>query len=462
MMKVRSHGKHEKSGGVLVVIMVIVLTLGILVIGMFKLQETGAVGVVYEEQSKQAFWIAEAGLQVALQRFGYQSAYRSNPVSFTNAYGTNGSYMVTIPNVDPVSLVDIGDGILVNGTNYTIEVVGTVQVGGLKTFNRRIRHEISAVPGSKYVIETVDGNTTFHSNTKVYGSLISFNGTVDSGNNATVVFTDYIFSDTVVGNGSYTQAEVPPLDPPTLTTSIYTDQIDTIFENSSAPNLSISSSTEGTTNHDANVTYTAALTVDSGATITTSGDLRFSQTTTFDGPVVINAGGDVIFDNSTDLPADSIIIAKGDVSLSSQTVLGSNVRIYSGGDFTIGAQANIDGGTIIYADEDLTVSSGGANTIDASGIGIVLLANESISINSNMEPFKGIMYANTGQIELNANMDIYGTVIGGIGFDAASNVDFYYDPSVFAWDLSSDTGIGINFNDALLVKGRWQELPPPM
>lgn len=445
-MKACKHAVYKKSGGVLIMVMLVMLLISVLAIGLFKLSDADAVETVYMKQSKQAFWLAEAGLQDAIQQLNWLQSYRDAPVAFSNSYGT-GSYAVNISNIEAHSAV-------IEGTNYTI-----ISTGYVRGQNRRVQQIVTTFPGSKFAIIGNTGSSSFNSNAEIHGSIIQFEGSVDTGNNDGVVVDDYIFADTVTGGGDYTQAPVPLIDSPSLDTAIYTDQINAITKNESAPNLSSGiSSISANTNFDANVTFNnSSLSIDSGVIIQSTGDMVFDRAPTFNGPVTILAGGSITFVRSIDpLPDGSTVIARGDISIRQQTTLETNVKIYSGNDVIIGQQAYIGGGTIIYADRDLIIASGGGNTIDDTGVGIALLANRNLTINSNMNPFKGIMFSNTGTVTLNANIDVYGTVIGGVGFTADSNVDFFYDPSVFSWPLGV---VGIDIGDAILTKGIWQELP---
>jgi len=56
----------SKSGGALVMVMIVLLAFSVLSIGLFKLHETDALETVRIQQADQAFWVAEAGLQRAL------------------------------------------------------------------------------------------------------------------------------------------------------------------------------------------------------------------------------------------------------------------------------------------------------------------------------------------------------------------------------------------------------------
>lgn len=461
-MIVQKQTAERKSGGILVVVMLMTLIVSILAIGMYKLHETGGVGVVRAKQSQQAFWLAEAGLRDAIQRLNWNikeapldpAGYRDSPyvISVTNA--GKGSYEVDIPVATPIS----GS----NATNYTI-----ISVGRVKTMNRRVQQNFIARPGSKFAIISVGGNSEFKSRTTVNeGGVAVFSGNLDTGLNDTVDLGDvYVDSDaTLSGSGDYTETEMPSeLEPPTFNVTSYQTRVANVVGRGTATDdidvsdRSIPATANYTTN---NVTFEDRLTVPSGAVISSYGDIIFEARATFNGPVTIEAGGNVIFAQSSPLPAGSTIIAGGDVDLAGSISVGSNVEITAGGNLAFGNQTAFDGHSIFYAEDTLSAAAGGGGS-SVSGDGIAFLANGNIDISSNMNAFRGIMYAN-GSLILNSEMTVYGTAVGSLGFGSSSNIDFNYDLSAYAWALDS-AGIGItglDAKDAVLIRGRWQELPP--
>ena len=132
-MSAKNRRSAEKSGGVLIMIVVVMLVVTVMIMGLYKLQERAGVEVVYARQSKQAFWLAEAGLQDAIQRLNWQSGYRGNPTNFTANLGF-GSYQVSVPKVESDFWATNPDT-----TNYTIVSTGTV-----KDFKRRVRQVVSS------------------------------------------------------------------------------------------------------------------------------------------------------------------------------------------------------------------------------------------------------------------------------------------------------------------------------
>ncbi len=424
--------------------------------------------MIHARQSEQAFWLAEAGIRKAIQQINLSGAYRNNPTNIT-ATLSFGSYQVEVTAQE--------DFFSSGATNYTL-----VSTGRVLTMNRRVRQELSTSPGFKFPIVAKGGTSSWNSNSEVNGGPVAvFGGSVDTGNNSTVDIGELLVDTdvTVSGSGNYSETEIPiELQEPTLNTLVYESQFNAVAVGTASATLPVSArSIGGTADYTGtNVTF-GTMTVADGTVIRTDGDIIFNGSVSFSGPVRIYAGGNVVFIKSTTLPAGSIIEAgkgidltanrstlgdgtrltsRGSVMLGSQATIGSGVNITAGVNVDIAAQANIGGRTTIYAHGNLTISSGGANEMDQND-GIALLANGNIEINSNMNPFYGIMFAN-GKLGFNANLDIHGTVVGGLGFSAASNVDFFYQPGAFDWALNPSTGIQINTHDVVLRKGVWQEI----
>ncbi len=451
--------KHsEKAGGVLVMVTIVVVTISIMVIGLFQLQARSGVESVYHRQSEQAFWLAEAGIQLTVERLNWSESYRQNPASFTTNLASG-----PISNSITVSVTSQSDFFSPGTTNYTI-----TSVGYAGTFNRRIRQKVSTSPGSKFAIISNGGSSSFQSNAEIIdGSVAVFNGSLDTGQNEGVVLGDSLYVDsdvTVTGKGDYSESMIPSgLSEPNFDASVHQKEISEVAVNSANVTVptpvtisdrSIPLISNYTSN---NITFSKGLSVPSGgAVITCDGNILFDKTVTFNGPVTIKAGGSVTFTQTSDLPAGSTITAGGSISLAQQTDIGEGVTIKSGGEVEFKSQTTFYNHVLVYAEGNLSLASGA--TGPSSGDGLAFLSNTSITINSNMNPFWGIMYSN-GSITFDSNMDIYGTVVGEFGFTAKSEVDMYFKPEAYQWALL-EVGVGINFGDVILTKGTWQELSP--
>lgn len=423
-------------------VVVVMLTLLVMVMGMFQLRTRAGIEAIQMGQSIRAFWMAEAGLQDALQRLTLPE-YR-NYDSYSNSVG-NGSYEINVTDISSSTIP-------YPKTTYTVVSVG--RDGG---FNRRVQQMLSISQALKPAL-VLQGDADLSSNSKIDGSVLLLNGEFSTHNHTTEIM-EYVYGENVMGGGIYEQAQIPPeVEPPDLDTHFYFSKIDAVHYNTNAlPLTLLGGSISGSVTYDADVRYSTALSVAPNTEITTSGDLFFDADTTFNGAVTIYCGGNLSIDRKTALPPGSVVIAREAVNLSAQTTFNQQVRIFSGADITIGSQASFDGGSILYAHGDLVIASGGAISVDDSGKGIMLLANGGIDIRSNLNVFKGVIYANTGPVKIAPNSEIYGAVVALAGLSAGSNVDFHEDYSVFDWDAGE---IGISWEDEVITKGIWLELPP--
>jgi hypothetical protein len=93
--------RHNKGGGVLVLVMVLVLMMGALGAGLMQLGSGSSLETSHAVLDTRAFWVAEAGLNHAKVLLQKDAGYRMNPTSLVmNGYAvrvemTNTSYIVT-------------------------------------------------------------------------------------------------------------------------------------------------------------------------------------------------------------------------------------------------------------------------------------------------------------------------------------------------------------------------------
>lgn len=102
----------NKSGGALVMVMVILLAVSAMGVGMFKLQELDGIEAVRKEQSNKAFWLAETGLQQTLHQLRTSAIYRGSLSPLSSSVGDGGYASITTVS---------------GGTNFTVTSTGTVQ-----------------------------------------------------------------------------------------------------------------------------------------------------------------------------------------------------------------------------------------------------------------------------------------------------------------------------------------------
>jgi len=402
----------SREGGALLMVMLVLLIFSTLQIGLYKTRESTGVESVYVEQGKQAFWLAEAGLNDGTFLIDYSSSFRTTPVAIPTITNSviNGTYDISIAK----SAINAALGTF----QYTITSVGAVN-----GFNRRLQKIVTSTPGGKYAIIGISGNTDLAANVKIDGPIAQIDGDMTIKDSRGLTDDSYV----IMGNGDLTdpkgeaiQPNYPPPPAPSIDASKYSAELAIVnaMTNTPGDKTITTSVAAGQTLYlnENKVTFDGKLSIGDNAKIVVSGDLRF------DG---------------------------------SGIKIGKNVTIVGGNEISFKVQATVASGSEVYAYNNILFESGsGLYTYDDP---IILMAqNGDIEMNSNFD-FRGIMIAENGQVDLNANGDIVGTVIGGVGVDASANINITYDATVFT---EGTPVIPKSFGDVILTSVSWQELPP--
>ena len=412
MKKPPENKYSSREGGALLMVMLAVVFVVGMSLGLLKLRETDMTETVFVEDHKQAFWMAESGLTDGEVLLQHNIKFRENPtaVPTMSVAGVNGSYDISVTKTTVDITLDLHD--------YTIVSDGTVN-----GVTRRLSRSIRSYPGGKYAIVGIDGHTDLASNVEVLGPIAQIAGTMYVHDSR--LLDDYIIMGDGEGSlkdkkGEATLANYPPPPAPTIDSSDYHDYL-------TKANLSSPSN------------YPAF------------GNVVMSGTHIFNNINPIEFGGKtVIRDGTTIVAVNGIDFSKSGVRI------GQNVTIITGSDVTFKVQAAVDAGSQIYAEGNIHFESGSKlNTGDES----VLLLSKSgdIIMDSNFD-FRGVMFAETGQVQLNANGTIDGAVIGGVGVDADAQMTIAYDETVFT---DGTPIIPLMNADAILVQTAWQEVPYP-
>lgn len=405
----KTHQDHKtKAGGVLVMVMVVLVAFSILAISMFKLNDVDALEAVYVENAQRAFWMAESGLDHLIRDLTWNPSART----VSHVVATNYNAMSYTGKV-----AEVVNGPFIDSKLFTIESVGVA-----RDAVRTLRYQILTTPGADASIVLKGGDSSFDSNNDIYDPVIMFGGTIDTGNNDTSTFHDYILGDAnnITGGGDVAgMAEPPfPFDEPTLDPSGYNAQVDAVVVDGSPP------TTNGNTItfHTANVSLTTP--VPDGTTLIVPGTIDFGN-------------------NHADI--------------------GSGVTILAGDDIFFPGHSDIDPNTLVYAKENIEFRTH-SNAEDTSLIGVTLLtSNGDVTFKSHVT-FEGLIFADNGTVYLGAGADIMGSIIGGVGLDKSatgnagiSSVLIRYDPDVFMKDLP----VALNMGGLVVVRkqaGTWEEL----
>lgn len=426
----KTQRKNRREGGVLLMAMLVMLVFTTLAIGLFRLFQTAAVETVYVEQHRRALWLAEAGLEKAVDYISWDKNFRNNPNLYLpySAAVSNGTQEIGTYTIKAVDIVNQGT----NGSLFTVTSVG--YAGNL---NRVIQQQLQVFAGGKYALFALGGNTQIDSNVRVDGDFYQVSGTanIDSkenlnkgtGINGFVAAGDGGPDDgNITGNGvdDILYVEVPIPAPPSIDTTIWVDQF---LAAAYADSNAVSVVTNG---------YASPLVLNLQTNFNLASGMSFSSgqiISIFDSDntnLLVNTG-DITFDNWADIREGSIIVADGDITFDQKVTLGKN--------------------TIIFATGSIYIKQAS----DSSISGTTLLALKDIELAQQLV-FNGIIFG-LGKVTVGSNAEIEGTIIGGDGIEINSNAKITYNPDVFLNPL-----IGVNnvLDDANYQMVGWKEIAP--
>lgn len=447
-MKIQHH-QEGKTGGALVLAMVVMLAFSILAIGMFKLHNTDSLETVYVGKTHQAFWCAESGLQDIIQLIKRDQYSRNTSTVVTNELG-RGSYEAEV--VSMTSLEVAGS------FEFTVESVGRVGEA-----NRRLQQSIKIYPGIEAAIIGKAGSTYLKNNFTVDGPVIQYDGDIYTGNNQTAVIDGDIYVDNasqVTGQNQGMAIEGVPGLEPTMDSSAYVAEINSYATLSGSTGLYVTVISADTVFSNS-VTFNKAVTINAGVKLVVLGHIDFKLTPTVQAGARIYAGGSIDIpckSNHKDIGDGARIVANGTVDFGSQAELGRDVTILSGDDIIFSAQPSIGGGSVLFAVSDIQMGSGGTALLGDSSEGVSLMTEAGDIVIGSQTTFYGIMFSNHGIVDITADTEVFGTIIGGVGVNnEQANFTITYDPGIFKEGLP----ITIDFRGEVIAeKSLWKELPP--
>lgn len=349
---------NSKNGGVLLMAMLVLLAFSILAIGLFKLEQTDAVEAVYVEQTDQAFWIAEAGLQRVLNKLRISAAYRK---AITDSYTASSRFTETDTTGLGSYTADVwGDG---SGTNFWIESQGNV-----RAISRRIRLSSTITQFGPGGLNGLDGNSqirrggTINGDAYVKGEFSVRAGTTISGEVLTENYEDF-----------------PEGGSPIPEDGVLDLSIDrSYFE----PYLNMS------VNDSINVE---------------SLDL---------------AGGNIVVNrtpNQTDTPTNifstvtgGVLVIKGSQTFGKEMSVGNDITLIVDGDLTILKTATFGNNVTVYATGEMDLFKD-ATATSSVGTGSTFMSLDNMKINKDLN-FDGLIFTE-GHAEISGDLTLTGSLI---------------------------------------------------
>jgi Tfp pilus assembly protein PilX len=329
-MKIQKPFQRSKSGGVLLMAMLVMLAFSILAIGLYQMSATNAVETVYHSQLSQAFWEAESGLQDAVQRLA-----SSDDTFRKSAVGKSASFSVTNDTDQTGYTVIVTDSLEGNVLSqyYEFDVVSTGWKGGM---SRNIQQRLATQPGFISAI-MAPGNIDISANTLVSGPImvlddghLTMADTIPPGQNEEGDFDTIILDNdaTMQTTGGSSQGDdfavldlsVPDNLPSMPDYSAYQDSANLVPAIPGATNMGI---------------------------VALTGDLYLNFP---DGVTITKITGSGTIVNTGDITINGSTVTGGDVS--------SDVEVLSFGSIDIGQKTDFDGNTLIYAFETVEFGDG--------------------------------------------------------------------------------------------------------
>lgn len=404
---------NKKSGAILVIVMVILVAFTLMVAALLQLGSFNERETIKELRTKQAHWIAEAGLERALSWIFASEDYRgallnpANPDILAETLGM-GSYRVE------VSRDEISDP----EYKYTIKSTGTAGNNALST-EVVVQLSFLGAPGAQQGLLALGGDTVIK-NSDVIGDIYqAYPGTVTfEGGSSSVDGTVEADGGIINPPSDLVEGDLPDPDPgPWIDPADYTgpgNPLDTA--SSTNPAVATQGNYVGSFNLNADPDHTIYV----NGNLVINGDITGSGTIAVDGTVSFGSNGVDIDDNVTIIAANNISVNKNN------TTLGENVQLVTMNDFYLSNNQNYPN----------------------PGISIIAIGN--VNVEANMTGFQGIIYAG-GKVSFNnGTQDLEGAVIAWDGFDLGANTSITYDPTVFA------NPNPIDYGDSLVITDSWE------
>jgi hypothetical protein len=386
----------NKNGGILVMVMVVLLAVSFLTIGFFKLQETDAVEAVHVEQSNQAFWLAEAGLQQTLSKLRSDKDYRENlssdegsPDRETDTVGS-GSYTVEL----------WGDG---SDSNFFVESRGDVRGA-----SRLLR--LDAVLGAI-------GN---------HGLI----GLGKDGSSGSVIRKDCTLNCSIYQNGNLTVSAGT-----TISGTVYADNYTDFASGAALAEDQVLDMEIDQSAYDTELGLGVT-----GATITDN--------------ILDLAGGTVVVDSSIDnldgITGGGLLVVKGDQTFNSGLTVDSDITIVVDGTLEFQKDADIGDNVHMYVTGDAKLSK---DATVSTGEGCSLLVLGDLIIKKNLD-FQGIIFAE-GHVTVDKDLKVTGTMIAGEDYTLKKDAVVTFNAGMIPEDVRNDMIIGTH----IVQSSMWNELP---
>lgn len=392
---------QNKSGGVLLMVMLMVLVISSLTVGIFAVYSSDAVEVVYVDQSSQAFWLAESGLQRALDKLRTDELFRDYPYPLSESVGTG--------------FVDVE--VTASGVPNIWNLVSTGTVGNV---SRVVSLDPYLYANLGYGLMGLDGDSKLNQFGSVVANIYSFGTLTVNGRSVPSIVGEVNALDTrnldfnpLSGNQKVEMEIAPPISDFSAATGDAVSYIDVEEPIGS-----------GVTNTYVDLT--------GGKTVKITGDYDFD-----------NANADGTYGNGT-------LIIDGDLTFKNSGnpfLIGDNSSIYVNGDIWAGKDGTFGQDVVVYA-------SGSMSLQKAAGSGSTsLLVEGDLTVNKELD-FNGFIFCD-GAVTVDGDLDLDGTLIAGEDFWLKSGYDVTYDESEIPQSVLDNMIVYVTY---ATTPGTWNEI----
>lgn len=389
---------NSKSGGVLVMVMVVMFAFSILAIGLFKLNETDSVEAVYVEQANQAFWLAESGMQRALHKLRTEKSFRDTPVALNEPVG-EGTYNVNVTTVSSNRWYIVSTGSVMGVSRVlTLDPLLTAEIGyAIMNLGTQQSHldKVGTIDGNVYSLGKIDINGV---------ALPNITGEVLATDADNISYSELTSDDRVE-----MEIDASPFD---LSPNSY--------DLPSYTNIAVV--TGGITN------TVSFLDLTGNKPVWSNGNLSLQNGTFGDGTLVVT--GLLKFPNSGYpfiIHSNATIIVDGDLKAGKEGTFGDNVVVYVTGNMILQKAAGSDTTTFLVE-------------------GNLVIKKDLV--------FNGLIFAE-GSVTVDGNLDLTGSLIAGAGFDFKKDYNITYDSSQISQDILDNMIVYVTY---AAKPGSWNEV----
>jgi len=341
--------RREQKGFVLLLSVILLVSISVITAAFISLAVIRTRSVAAGSGSAKAFWLAEAGLQQAINRIKTDNIYRNAPFDITDSLG-DGTYAVSV--VKPSSQ-----------TVYTVTSTGTV-AGISKTVAQTVAFSASGWtrPFTDYGVFAGGGSLFLQNSANMIVGDVYTTWYVTTMGWSTV--TGIVYANMGFGNYMRLPLPFPPIAAPVLDKTYYTTLINAAGK------------------------YVRK-------------DMTYNTLTLAGGTVYVN--GKV---TATNIIGPGTVVCTGNFVVNGGTV-GQDVTIISNATLSMTNNSHVQAGAVIYASTGISLT--GSNVVLDNA---ALITPGAVALNANNVTVNGVVFCG-GNLTMQTTVTVNGAVVAG-------------------------------------------------